>query len=55
MFTAFKLTVFHKIPYSTLFSRDLNFAKSFSAHFASLEFRDGGEKIVFAGNLISQN
>ena len=25
-----------KLPYSPLFSRDLNFAKIFSAHFASL-------------------
>ena len=35
------------IPYSRLFSQDLNFAKIFSAHFAS--------QIAFAGILFSRN
>ena len=37
------------VPYYPLFSRDLNFAKIFLAHFASLKFRDRGEKLCLQG------
>ena len=38
-----------KLPYSPLFSRDLNFAKIFSAHFSSLKFCNRGEKLCLQG------